>query len=423
LIIKIFFRTFANNFKKKEEKVMDMFGKYIFKNNFRLVHFVALIVLFSFTSCLEEKVEPDDSGLKRNILFYIATGDNSSIDDDTQGKIDSIRAGWKSGMGEMIIYADRKRNGAALYRINERKDTKGWYGLDTLVIYGVENSADASKITRAINYMTTHYPADSYGMLFFAHGSGWLPAGTLNSPRSLVIDTVGGAKKEIEFYDFANAIPAGTLDFIIFEECLMADVAFMYELRNKTDYVLASSAEIVAPGFTFVYKKQIMGLYNTKNGVDKVLSDFGQSYVRFIKSNFTETSAYCSVTMSLIKMSEMDALATATKTALNGKDIIETNLLIDSIQSFDRPRELSGQSRSRYFDLGNTVDSLAAQTAQFKSQLNKTVVWKDATTYFMYGEGGFKIKQHSGLTTYIKRTAFPYLNLQYENTTWYKAMK
>ncbi|MDR0835900.1 MAG: hypothetical protein LBN11_04885, partial [Tannerella sp.] len=128
--------------------------------------FALSCLLSILPSCLEEKIEPETPGLKRNILFYIATGDNSSIDDDTQGKIDSIRAGWKPEMGEMIIYADRRRTGAALYRINEKKDTKGWYGLDTLVIYGVENSADASKITRAINYMTTHYPADSYGMIF-----------------------------------------------------------------------------------------------------------------------------------------------------------------------------------------------------------------------------------------------------------------
>jgi hypothetical protein len=121
-------------------------------------------------------------------------------------------------------------------------------------------------------------------------------------------------------------------------------------------------------------------------------------------------------------MSEMEALATATKSALNGTDVNESNLLIDSIQSFDRPRELSGQGRSRYFDLGHTVDSLATQTSLFKSQLNKTVVWKGASTYFMFGEGGFKINHHSGLTTYIKRTAFPYLNSQYTETAWYKAI-
>jgi hypothetical protein len=361
---------------------------------------------------------------RRNILFYIATGDASTIDGDTQGKIDSIRAGWKSGMGEMIIYADRRRSGAALYRINETKNDRGWNNLDTLVIYGNENSADAAKITRAIHYMKTHYPADCYGMVFFAHGSGWLPEGTLSRPRSLVIDTIGGNKEEIEFYDFAAAIPAGTFDFIIFEECLMADVALMYELRNKTKYALASSAEIVSPGFSFIYKEQIMGLYNTKNGIDKVLSAFGQSYVSYIKSKFPESSDYCSVTMSLIKMSGMDALATAAKSVLNGKDIVESNLRIDSIQRFDRPRELSGQSVSRYFDLGQTVDSIATQTTvAFQSQLNETVVWKDASVNFMLGYDGFKIRNHSGLSVYIKRNVFPYLNGEYEKTNWYKAIR
>jgi len=385
-----------------------------------------LCFLFSLASCLDERIEPEKPALKRNILFYIATGDASSIDYDTQEKIDSIRAAWKTGMGEMIIYADRRSKGAALFRVNETKDAKGLYGLDTLEIYGNENSADASKITRSIDSMTTHYPADCYGMIFFAHGSGWLPEGTLNRPRSLVIDTVDGNKKEIEYYDFVAAIPAGTLDFIIFEECLMADVAIMYELRNKTEYVLASSAEIVAPGFTYIYKHRIMSLFDTKNKVEKILSNFGQFYVNTLKTNLPENNERCSVTMSVIKMSEMDALATATKSALNGMDINESNLLIDSIQSFDRPNALitSGYTkRSRYFDLGQTVDSLAIQTAAFQSQLNKTVVWKDASTNFMLGYNGFKIKHHSGMTIYIKQNAFPILNGKYEETAWYQAIR
>jgi hypothetical protein len=309
--------------------------------------------------------------------------------------------------------------------VNEIKDAEGWHGLDTLRIYGNENSADASNITRAINYMTANYPADCYGMIFFAHGSGWLPKDMLNWPRSLVIDTVNGAKEEIEFYDFADAIPAGTLDFIIFEACLMADVAFMHALRNKTNYVLASSAEIVSPGYTWIYRKEIMGLYNTKDEADKILSGFGKSYVNFIKSNFSENTANGSVTMSLIKMSEMETLAAAAKSALNGTDITESNLQIDSIQRFDRPDYLiSGQiRRSRYFDLGQTIDSLAVQTAVFQSQLNKAVVWKDASTSFMPGDNGFKINRHSGLTVYIKQEVFPYLNGEYEKTSWYKAIK
>jgi hypothetical protein len=376
------------------------------------------------SSCLDEKIDTEVYP-KRNILFYIATGDASSIDNDTQGKIDAIRAGWKSGTGEMIIYADRKANGAALFRINETKDAAGWYGLDTLEVYGNENSADASKITRAVNYMTAHYPADCYGMIFFAHGSGWLPEGALNRPRSLVIDLVDGEKKEIEFYDFADAIPAGTLDFIIFEECLMADAAIMYDLRNKADYVLASSAEIVSPGYSYIYKEQIMDLYDTKNATDKVLSNFGKSYVNFLKSNFPENTASHSVTMSLIKISEMEALAAATKSALNGTDITELNLQIDSIQRFDRPYvHITGpHKRSRYFDLGQTIDSLAVQTGAFHSQLNKTVVWKDASTSFMPEDNGFKIKSHSGLTVYIKQEVYPYLNEAYEKTSWYKAIK
>ena len=366
---------------------------------------------------------------KRNILLYCATGDAGSIDNDTQPKIDSIRKGFDPKAGEMIIYTDRRAKGAFLFRINDQKDARGMYGLDTLEIYGNENSADASKITRALDYMTTHYPADRYGMVFFAHGSGWLPEGTLARPRSLVIDTVDEQKPEIEFYDFANAISDNSLDYIVFEECLMADVAVQYSLRNKAQYVLASSAEIVAPGFKYIYKDKIKDLYDTKRTVPEILQSFGQAYVDFLKTHFGEMDDECSTTLSLIKLSEMNALASVTKVALDGTEISEFNLLLkgiplDSVQTFDRPGELSlyYKDRSRYFDLEQTVEFLSSRTAAFKAQMDKTVVWKDATKRFLLGDYGFYVRQHSGMTVYIQQSVFPYLNSQYQQTDWYKAI-
>ncbi|MDR2147519.1 MAG: Ig-like domain-containing protein [Tannerella sp.] len=359
---------------------------------------------------------------KRNILLYCATGDKSSIDDDTQPKINAIRKGFDPKTGEMIIYTDRKAGGASLFRINDKKDERGMYGLDTLEIYGNENSAEASRVRRALDYMITRYSADSYGMIFFAHGSGWLPEGTLARPRSLVIDTVGGQYPEMEFFDFANAIPDHSLDYIVFEVCFMADAAVTYALRDKADYMLASSAEILAPGFVPVFEDKIKDLYDTKRPVAEGLQSFGQSYVDYLKATYSETDANCSTTLSLIKLSEMDALASATKTALNGTDIAESNLLIDSIQRFDRPSYLSGQNRSRYFDLGQTIDSLSSQTAAFQAQMDKTVVWKDATKQFIMTFNGFHIRQHSGMTVYIQQERFSYLNSEYRQTDWYRAI-
>ena len=377
---------------------------------------------------------------KRNNLFYIGAG-QSGIDSDAPAKINQIRDGWQPGRGEMIIYIDRVQQGACLLRVNETKNTQDRYGLDTIQIYGAENSADAEVLSRVINKVVQDYPADSYGMIFFSHGSGWLPEGTLSRPYSLVIDDNNGGGKtnrEMEYYDFAAAIPDKQFDFIILEACLMADVMSMYELRNKTEYVLASSAEIVAPGFggassdgritTEIYKKEIMRLYDTKNDTKETVLGFINSYYDHIAAR-PENDVYCSTTLSLIKMDEMVNLATITKAVLNGKSLDETTLLVDSIQHFDRPNSdqvVGGFSRNnKYFDLAHTIEKLVSTSEYniFNSQMEKTVVWKASTKrFFAGGSDSFYINHHSGLTTYIEQDAFPYLNSVYKNSSWYKAV-
>ena len=391
---------------------------------------------------------------KRNILFYIATDADATIDRDTPAKINQIRAGWQPDQGEMLIYVDRRGQGALLLQMNNIL-TDGFYGVDTLDVYGVENSADAVIFTRMIDKLLS-YPADSYGLLFFSHASGWLPAGALNNPRSseinrqqiellnpsevdlrtLVIDNGGGPRYEMEYDDFAAAIPDNSLDFIIFEACLMADVMSMYELRNKAEYVLVSSAEIVSPGFSHIYINDIMRLYNTKESIETVVSGFAQAYHDFIVTQFPENNELCSSTLGLIKMSEIQNLATTVKTALNNTKIDESTLTVNEIQRFDRLSLISSGQRSyRYFDLDHVIENLASgsQYAAFRTQMDKTVVWKASTKRFLlgnYGNGnpyytrydGFFIERHSGLSTYIEQEIYPVLNAAYQNSAWYRAI-
>ena len=401
---------------------------------------------------------------KRNILFYIAT-DNNQLDNGSEGDeprtaINAIRAGWTPGRGEMLIYTDQTRRRPCLMRIAETQNADGLYDIDTIMVYEEENSASALVLSRVINTVVRDYPEESYGMIFFSHASGWLPEGMLSNPRSslvddsnanhapimadissdkprsLVIDRGDGTSREMKYEDFAAAIPDKQFDFIIFEACFMADVMTMYELRNKSEYVLASSAEIVSPGYTPLYRDHIMQLYDTKNPVPTVVSEFAKIFINYITSSYSETHVRCSSTLGLIKTSEMGNLATTVRATLNGIKLDETTLSVDNIQRFDRPNKLigSGQRKNRYFDFGHAMENLvpASQLAAFRTQMGKTVVWKANTKRFLlsnngntpyYAEyDGFFIEHHSGLSTYIEQSAYPILNSAYKNSSWYKAI-
>ena len=395
-------------------------------------------VFMSIFSCCNNPIEDVK---KRNILFYIGAGEYV-INDDAPAKINQMRLGWQPGYGEMIIYFDKYGEGAYLFRINETKDARGYYGLDTIQGPVKENSADSKVLSRVINKFVIDYQADSYGMIFFSHASGWLPEGTLSSPRSLVIDNDrDSGNREMEYYDFAAAIPDKQFDFIIFEACLMADVMSMYELRNKADYILASAAEIVRPGFaeTNTYRDEIMNLYDTKSDVKYILSGFARSYYDGIISKYPENHVDCSATLSVVKMDEMENLASVTRAIFKGKSFDEADLLvdIDSIQTYDRSSHSTfGRQRyCRYFDFTHAVERLVfdADYKPFYDQMDKTVVWKASTKRFLLGDYisgapyyseyyGFFIKRHSGLTTYIKQIALPETNSAYEKSSWYKAI-
>ena len=426
---------------------------------------LGLVVMSLLSNC--DKVVPE---LKqpRNILFYIATDnnglDNGQYQDEPKKLIDAIRAGWIPGRGEMLIYTDQTGRPPCLMRIKEtRSKTDGFYALDTIHIYNEENSADAEVLSRIIETFVDEYPADRYGMMFFSHASGWLPDGMLAAPtslqtdpqaashlglnetslRSLVIDNGDGQAYEMAYEDFARAIPDGLFDFIIFDACFITDVMMMYALRDKAECILAASAEIVTPGFTPIYKNNVMRLFNTRISTTSVLTGFAQSYMHYIRASYPEDDALCSATLGVIQMNEIQNLAAVVKTALNDVPLDESTLVVDSIQRFDRPARLITNNpvrRSRFFDLGHVMESLAADGliteagyAAFQAQMEKTVVWKDQTKRFLLGNNddgdpfftqydGFFIKHHSGLSTYIEQDVYPDLNAAYQNSLWYKAI-
>ena len=402
-----------------------------------LACFPILLLLFAATlaSCVKEgSSDPTRPG--RTVLAYFG-GDNN-LSAETHAKIEAIRRGWRSGNGRLLIYCDAAGQDPRLLRLRGGCNANPTPYLETVVRYPEENSASADVFARVIADVKRSDPADSYGLLVFSHASGWLPAGTLRNPAgpataapapsagspadaaqrpgtaSIVIDDTPG-RQEMELADFAAAIPDRAFDFIIFETCLTAGIEVAYALRNKTDYVLASAAEIVSPGFTPVYASAITELFATAATTERNLTGFASAWFDHI----TATGGWG--TMSLVRTGGLDALAGLVRKALaapGGRPDPAT------LQHFDRPGSYGDRPAiARFFDLGEYLEQVAPVSSQraIADQLARTVVWKEATATFLPGVNGFTIRRHSGLTTYIEQEAFPYLNGCYRSTAWYLA--
>lgn len=364
------------------------------------------IVLITFLGIFFLSCEKDDdnydipTSTKHVILAYLG-GDNN-LSSETYQKIETIRQGWQGGSDKkLLIYTDPAD---ALPSLIEIVNENGQNIKRVIYNYEEENSASKAVFSRVIGEVTSLYPSPSYGLIVFSHASGWLPEGTLTSPRSIIMDK----KQEMELSDFAESIPDNTFDYIIFEACFMTGIEVAYELKEKANYILASSAEIVSPGFTHIYPQSINHLTGSLSG----LQSFGENAFAW----FDNKSGYMrSATFSIIKTSQLDPLANWIKSNCDQTKEID----ITAIQHFDR------YSYRLFFDFEDYYSSLVETDIQRKeltSLLSNCIVWKDATPSFMKDYNGFDIKKHSGLTTYIPQEKYSFLNKEYQKLKWYKSI-
>jgi len=350
----------------------------------------------------------------RVLLVYIGTDNNLSGLE--QNKLQALREGWTGkSTDRIIVYRDTKDNGARLIEISNLSPNDSPH---EIAVYGQENSASADVLKRVINDVAELYPADSYGLLVFSHASGWLPQGTLSngtlSTRMALGDPASGrsvitdGSQEMELADFADAIPNGLFSYIVFETCFMAGVEVAYELKDKADYILASGAEIIDPGFAPVYAAATSKLF------DQDITGFAGQVFDYTLS-YPEGDLRRSGTYSVIKTAELESLAGFIKNNCN----LSLDINIAGIQHFDRLKD-----HHLFFDFEDYYIRLLhdeSKAEELSRLINRCVVWKAATKEFMTqvdGYNGFSIHSHSGLTTYIRQPRFTRLKLAYSNLSW-----
>lgn len=398
---------------------------------FRRVIYGLLVTLATLLSGACTKEAPADPALnrfQRTLLVWLG-GDNN-LSRETAAKIAAINSGRMPEHTACLIYEDTRDGGARLLRLYGMNTSSGTASAEVLCEYGRENSASAGVFGRVLGKVMADYPAESHGLLFFSHGSGWLPQGMLQtpSPKSSLSKSLGwdeGVQSdgldhaEMELTAFAAAIPDGALDFIVFETCLTAGIEVAYELKNKTRYMLASPAEILSPGFTPVYGSSFRFLLDMSESLENNLSAFGQAYMRHIN---TLRGDYRSATLSLIATDAMDMLAGRIREM---SPRFGTPAGVTGWQRFDRPGSYGDiPALPRYFDLGEWMEELSTpvQYPVLEKLLKRIVKWKGNTNQFLPSRNGFEIKRYSGLTVYLPRPEFGALNEAYRFTSWYKAI-
>ena len=370
--------------------------------------------ILSFISCADSDTIKKD--IERTVLVYMAADNNLSSFGNTN--IQLMLQGMKNVEGRLVIYLDPSNDVPRLMVIEGNSAPK----LDTLVTYSEENSASPEVLRRTIQDVRNLYPSNSYGLILWSHGMGWLPE-KYNFHRSYSAGLVrytnlptkyfgqdshpgDGAMESFMETDELMAGISGHFNFIMFDACFMGAVEVLYGLRDYADYFIASPAEILANGFP--YDKIVPWLWGDEEDLKRVCAEYFNYYNTYPDPN---NAGWNSATVALVKSSELQHLVELTS------NIVGENKCVASTDVWRYPLSKSSLPNV-FYDLGDYINTYGDESQQsaYKQQLEKTVVFKAATPTF-FGQT-IPTDKFSGLSVYIPQTRWDDMNQIYYQLEW-----
>ena len=206
---------------------------------------ILLFALMTFIACDEEREEYVTPVVQaeRTIIVYMAADNDLSA--DALADIEEMKCGFIDNDVHLIVFLDMTKTLPYLLEITT--------GSGNIVkTYSEINSASASQMHEVLNDIINLYPAHSYGLILWSHGTTWLPSNT--QLRSFGIDH----GSEMNILALSLALPVH-FDFLLFDACLMGAVEVAYELQDKTNYIIASLSFSI--NFLFIFFFHISFFY------------------------------------------------------------------------------------------------------------------------------------------------------------------
>lgn len=371
---------------------------------------VTIAIAAMLQSCDKEEPTPYDNKTKRTILVYMLADNNLGstyhFDDENINAI-SRAIGEKGIDGRMLILYNSKDKAPVLQEIV--RTGQGSTRIDTLKLYSADfDPTEMTSMSEIMEDATTLAPAHSYGLIMWSHATGWLPNNHYYAPQRAEATPTsfgreGDEKAHIEVDEIADALAPFHFDLILFDACLMGNVETAYELRNVSDYVIATATETMGAGFP--YYNITHKLYEDVIDYEGICKSY---YNMYISNNSSYPHKYG--TISLIKTSELERVAEACHNIIAQADN-SNGYNAQGIQYFD------STNPHIYYDLEHFMSQYCDEEklAQLQDALKATVLYKANSTYFI----SIRINRHCGLSCYIPGIANETVEEYYKSLEWY----
>lgn len=359
--------------------------------------------------------EPPAFG-SRMVLIYLAA--DNSLRDMVSADLAEMKAGvaqLNSDYLHLLVYIDI----GGSPRLVELKRKNGEVVENVIKTYESRNSVGTAETMEVFNevFSNKDFRAESYGLIYWSHGDGWIP-NPLPSSRWVGQDT-GSGTHYMNISDLVTILKSAPhFDFILFDACFMQSIEVAYAVRNYTDYFIGSPTEIPGPGAR--YDILVPAMFAEGDVALKTATAYFTPYnekynggIEMSNSNWTG-----GVSVSLLKSSELERLANVTKQVLSGT---ANNADLRS-KAYDYDKRSSYYGHVGYYDMVDMV-RLLTDNAGFTAwkQVYDSAMSYWATTPMNYSAfaGMFSMEGTNGVSHYIPSSSNA-ATAAYRTTDWYK---
>ena len=397
----------------------------------------SISLAMTFTSCSEEAFDPDSVNKQTILVYYPWTGDKNSTGllGDLQNNIDSICDGIIDRKGlnnsRVLVFLSEKYNQSTLYDLQYDATTKSVNRVP-LKKYEGASYATTEGFADILNEVKTQASALNYALIVGAHGCGWTYASDWsrypyyarpsvtrpsdsalsgysaadnsaagissfsgiqfgpdpNAPLTRFFGSVSPAENAMDISTLAEGIRESGLkmQYILFDACYMSNIETAYELKDVTNYMIASGSEIMAAGLPY------RSMWSYLNSPTPNYSGIVSTSVNFYKNS---SAPFCN--LAAIDCRQVEKLASVMKD-INAEYQLSASVSLDSIQHLD------GFRPNLFYDLETYVASLRPSgylLDQFKNQLKLTIKASDYTEEaytYIFSPDYIKIKNYCGIT-------------------------
>lgn len=375
--------------------------------------FLLLTCLFA-VSCSDDERDGKAGSVpeyRRTVIVYMAAQNSLGYARAAVADSAEIASGAElipSTRDNLILFIDDAEK-PRLYRYYKSTNGKGYYS--KIYQYPTDvSSTDSSTLLDVLSRVKNLFPSESYGLVLWSHGSGWLPqirslsrtyAGGTSRPRAFGIDVgEGGNMKtdtkadgtlgdQMEISALASAISSSGLhmDYIFFDACLMQSLEVAYELRNVADYIVGSPA--MTSGYGAFYHDQIRNGFFTYPTNDKNIRTIVDTYYHNVMESDTTRQYYQDqgCVMSVIKASALENLARQTALCLpeaisNGRE--------PDLTGMDGYTDFESTAYPDCYDAAGVMHALlkADRYVAWRRALDECVVYHRMSEYYYYNTVG-----------------------------------